>query len=511
MPRIESQPNRKLQVAGAALGVIGLGAAALAFSERASAADHVENTNGRTGHTFTLADIQKANDWDKQFENKNDAATPSRDKVSFVQDIGPNVLTIKSGESVWSAVKSTYGTSDLKTAEILGRNGIADLGVVYVGDKISVSKASVYGEQMAMSNTGSGSFNDAEALAEGTNCIRTDVKGTGEHDERNITTDPSNWRLENVQPLERQSCLDDLWGRAYFSDQNPFTTGWLESQRPVVAQITVYNSDGEVIKRTSTAEGLVTVPDEGADTTTTGENVVTAIIDLPDGDDWCWAQEEFVRTSELRNPPYYNGDDMVDYSLIPNPKRNPDTCELIPTVTPTSTNTPTPTATRTMTMTPTPTFTPSPTATFTSTATVTESPTATVTVTATVTPRPTETDTPRRNRTNTPTSTPTETNTPVPTVTTAPIKETPTPVASVEPVLPKSGYGLPLKEGRDFNDIAMYMAFLGTAAVAAGAFTDRFRRRFSLGSNVLENPLDKILKNQNDDEDDDEPKVTEKR
>lgn len=208
-----------------------------------------------------------------------------------------------------------------------------------------------------------------------------------------------------------------------------------------------------------------------------GNHIKTIKIDVPEGSidrpikdiigedvivpntEFCWVQVDLTRDGEIKEIPYYANNDHVFVKDV-------DSC--LPTATVTNT--------------------------------------ATVTATGTATPPPTETEGHRRN-TSTPTSTPTETNTPVPTVTTAPAEKTPTPPAAIAgPDLPDTGYGFSAKGKRDFNDIAMYMAFLGTAAVAAGAFTDRFRRRFSLGTNVLVNPLDRTLKIA-DEEDDSEDQV----
>ena len=92
-----------------------------------------------------------------------------------------------------------------------------------------------------------------------------------------------------------------------------------------------------------------------------------------------------------------------------------DKITLLPTPTPTPTNTPTPTPTSTPTLTPT--ITPS--TTITPTPTATANPTSTQTITLTITPTPTPTNTPTPTLTNTPTPTltptPTPSSTPTPT------------------------------------------------------------------------------------------------
>ena len=116
----------------------------------------------------------------------------------------------------------------------------------------------------------------------------------------------------------------------------------------------------------------------------------------------------------------------------------PDSFNVAPTPTPTSTATPTPTATRTPTLTPT--DTPTATTTPTMTATPTQTPTRTFTPTSTSTPTPTDTATPTATQTATDTPTPTETATPTSTFTTTSTPSptetptvTPTPTITLTP------------------------------------------------------------------------------
>lgn len=192
-------------------------------------------------------------------------------------------------------------------------------------------------------------------------CISTDLKGTAVYTGNHISGDPVQFDLQNVQPPERQDCPDGVWIRSYSSNQNPNSAGWLESQSPMTSQIEVLNPDGSVKTRTSTAEGLVLIPNNTDD--------LKVRVDLPDGD-YCWAQVETVTISDELVPPYYNGVNMVDYVLVPNPtKRNPDTCQVVNTATSTPENTKTPTPTYTASSTSTKTATNTPTFTVTSTET----------------------------------------------------------------------------------------------------------------------------------------------
>jgi len=120
-------------------------------------------------------------------------------------------------------------------------------------------------------------------------------------------------------------------------------------------------------------------------------------------------------------------------SRTPKPTRTPtltttfNSCKVIPTLTPTLTNTPTETPTNTPTETPT--NTPTATPTNTPTETPTNTPTETPTNTPTETPTETPTNTPTETPTNTPTATPTQTSTVTPTNTLTPTNtptETPT-------------------------------------------------------------------------------------
>lgn len=196
--------------------------------------------------------------------------------------------------------------------------------------------------------------------------IPTDLKGkflyTGDH----ISGDPAVGLFENVQ--QDNADPNDIWIRTQGSNQPPNSPGWLESQTIVDnSQIYIWNEQGQRVLNPTDEQ--VAIPDDRQD-----PNFFRVEVDVPN-EDYCWYQVEAVRTSEDRNPPYYSGDDMIDSVFIPDPDRNPETCQpnptltATPTVTATVTATPTVTATKTATVTPTKTATPTATRTATSTAT----------------------------------------------------------------------------------------------------------------------------------------------
>lgn len=177
-----------------------------------------------------------------------------------------------------------------------------------------------------------------------TGCIETDLKGHFDFidADKNIVGNPSRLHLENVQPADRQDCPDNVWIRSFGSTQNPYSSGWLENQAPITSQITIHNSNGSTTL-TSTAEGMVTIPNN--------TNDLGVDINVTDTR-YCWVQIEAVRTDSL-DPKVYSGVNMINYGLYSNPNMDPVTCQQKPTVTPTTTSTSTPEPTSTSTLVPT--------------------------------------------------------------------------------------------------------------------------------------------------------------
>lgn len=246
----------------------------------------------------------------------------------------------------------------------------------------------------------------AIATSEPDVCIPIDLRGRLDYTGNHLSTNPVIGHLENH--AENTSCDDSVYVQIFGSMQEPETDGWLESQDHVTSL-------------------EIDVPEGAADHTVS--------IDVPN-EKYCWYQVDLVRTDEVRIPPYYQGEDMIDYVFV----KDVDSCLPV-------TNTPTPSPT------------------YTATVTSTHTP---VPRTATFTPRPDKptnvpTDTPEP--TETPESTPTE----VPTETPVPPTETPTVLV---PQLPVTGSYEP--QGYRVPSAALPIAAgVGAAAIAAGWYGSR--------------------------------------
>ncbi len=136
-------------------------------------------------------------------------------------------------------------------------------------------------------------------------CIATDVKGRFEFSGPNhLGSDPIVFFGDNI--ATNADCPDVLYVHIYGSLQlTPETSGWLESQEYI-----------------STQE--ITIPQ--------GATNYRVEIDVPDLD-FCWYQVEVTRVKEVRVPPYYSGEDMVDYAFV----EDLNSCKPTRTATPTET------------------------------------------------------------------------------------------------------------------------------------------------------------------------------
>lgn len=471
MARKESQPNNLIRVGAPIVVGIGLVTSFAAAYEN----DNSNRTNvEQATHNLRIDNVGESQNWDDftkdvfaQIDNLY-KADPNTSRPQ-APDNGHDLITIERGGSVWSAVQSKYGTDDLKTAGILDKNGIADMTMVYAGDKISVSKASVYGEPesgLAASVNVPESRSDIQALTI-TGCNDHDLKARvlnftqDQSDDANMAEKSVHVLIENVS--SDNNCPNIAVAETFVSDQDHPNTeaGWLESQDQMEErQQEFYVSAGE------SKEVWLSFPDN-ADCKDQKSYQMDFVKEGRSDREYTLGEVKTLPANKLY------GSVMMEFAFYED-----EDCK--PTATPTNT------ATSTVTFTPTPTN------------------TETRTVTPTNTPPPTETH--RREKTKTPTSTatPIATETPVPSVTTVPVEQTPIPVPSIEPSLPLAGYGFSVKGKRNINEIAMYMAMLGTTSVAAGAFAGRFRRRFSLSANVLVNPLDRTLKIEGEEDDDEE-------
>ena len=87
---------------------------------------------------------------------------------------------------------------------------------------------------------------------------------------------------------QNSDCLDMAWGHIFGSNQIPETPGWLESQ------VHVGTVKFDIPPGTIDEPIKITVPNAG----------------------FCWYQVDLVRTPDVRIPPYYSGDDMIDYVFV---------------------------------------------------------------------------------------------------------------------------------------------------------------------------------------------------
>ena len=162
----------------------------------------------------------------------------------------------------------------------------------------------------------------ANAYDDQAGCIVTDVKGSFQYSGNHLSSNPVNGIFENIAANE--NCSDDIYVHIFGSNIDPETDGWFASQVHVATQ-------------------TYTIPQNGN---------LNVQVSVPQSD-YCWYQVDATRTSEVRIPPVYHGNDMIDYVFVKNAA-----CEITTTPTPTAT----PSATPTVTVTPTsgPTTTPTP-------------------------------------------------------------------------------------------------------------------------------------------------------
>jgi hypothetical protein len=150
----------------------------------------------------------------------------------------------------------------------------------------------------------------ALSVAEETSCIPTDVKGDFQYSGNHLSGNPVTGLFDNI--ATDASCSDDIYIHVFGSNQEPETDGWLESQSHVTTE-------------------TYTIPQ--------GQTGYQVSMNLPTSD-YCWYQVDATRTSEVRIPPTYNGNDMISYVFV----KNREVCgEVTPTPTATPSATPTPT------------------------------------------------------------------------------------------------------------------------------------------------------------------------
>jgi hypothetical protein len=151
------------------------------------------------------------------------------------------------------------------------------------------------------------------AFATPADCIATDVKGSLQYTGDHLSGNPVNGSFVNV--ATNPDCSDDIHVHVFGTNDEPTAPGWLDNQVHVMTQ-------------------TVTVPQDGADH--------AFQLTIPQGD-YCWYQVDATRTSDVRIPPIYHGNDMVDYVYVQG--RDCNTVTPTPTATPSATPTDTPTPT----------------------------------------------------------------------------------------------------------------------------------------------------------------------
>ena len=344
MSRIETQPKRftsgRLIAAGVVLGTAALGSGFAGHSESHSADTGTNNTLKVSN--VDLNSIHAQSPDYVSIAKQMEALSNNKHKQTTVK-----VEITQKGETLTEATAKTFGESNDQAYARLQKDGLSENDLVYVGDIFDlpadnngqVTGGNIQSEslsQLRVASESSASVPNSEATS--TDCIATDLKGHFEFTDadKNIVGNPSRLHLENVQPPDRQHCNDNVWIRSFGSTQNPYSAGWLENQTPITSQITIHNSDGTTTL-TSTAEGMVTVPNNTNDL-----NVDINVTETK----YCWFQIEAVRTDSL-DPKVYSGVNMINYALYSNPDMDPVTCQVRPTVTPTNTATPTITSTST--------------------------------------------------------------------------------------------------------------------------------------------------------------------
>lgn len=116
-----------------------------------------------------------------------------------------------------------------------------------------------------------------------TDCIVTDLKGVLHYTGNHMSGNPISGDLTNL--ATNSNCPTAAYAHIFGSNIAPESSGWLESQS-YVGTVSFTVPPGTIGMPIS-----ITVPDAG----------------------FCWYQVDLVRTSQVRVPPYYAGDDMIDY------------------------------------------------------------------------------------------------------------------------------------------------------------------------------------------------------
>lgn len=197
---------------------------------------------------------------------------------------------------------------------IVGQNGSANVNdtvgnsthfqtgestTINTGSTNSGNTVTVHNGSTSENNVSTPSATPTPTITPSDTCIPTDLKGYFEYTGNHLTTSPVIGHFENIS--QNSDCPSTVTIHAFGSMQTDIEKdGWLESQVHV-------------------ASINYTIP---AGTTKT--------IEFPlSNDTYCWYQVEATRTEEVRTPPTYYGNDMIDYVFV----KGKD-CDVTPTTTP---------------------------------------------------------------------------------------------------------------------------------------------------------------------------------
>lgn len=170
------------------------------------------------------------------------------------------------------------------------------------------------------------------AIAEDSSeCIATDLKGSLQYVDDHSASSPVHGTFDNI--AQNPDCSDTVTLHVFGSNVAPSSANWLESQTHLFSQ------SFEIPQGSTGFPVELNIPESG----------------------YCWYQVDATRTTEVRIPPVYHGNDMIDYVFVqgsncgqnevtPTPTCNENSCtEVDPTATPTPppAGGPTPTPTNT--------------------------------------------------------------------------------------------------------------------------------------------------------------------
>lgn len=150
--------------------------------------------------------------------------------------------------------------------------------------------------------TGTTASGSAQENDRNDECIITDLKGKFVYNGNHLSESPVIGYFDNIS--ENEDCPNEVTIHVFGSLHTEVEgDGWLESQVHVTSKTFI-------------------VPHGSSD--------FKIEFDVPNSD-FCWYQVEATRTKKVKTPPYYHGDEMIDYVFV----KDTDSCKPSPTATPT--------------------------------------------------------------------------------------------------------------------------------------------------------------------------------